>query len=558
MKLVSPETMAWLDRESAAAGGPPTPELMARAGAAAFEAIRRRFPSEWAGRVAVLCGPGNNGGDGMVVARHLAAAGARRVRAVLLARREQVRGDAAGALTALLEAAPEVLVEAPDEAALVAALGGLGAAGGSPGPVGPGAAGPDWDLAVDALFGTGLARPLEGRYRAAVEWLNAFPGPVVAIDVPSGVDAGTGQILGVAVQATLTLTFGLAKLGLALMPGATLAGRIEVLDIGHPPRLLAAAPGDRLLDAAELAAAVRRLQPRDPAGHKGTYGHVLVVAGAPGTAGAAALAALGALRGGAGLVTVAAPASLRPALEAKLWEAMVRPLPEGPDGTLAAAALDEVLELAAARDALVLGPGLTTRPGAAAVIQAAARHVLAPAVLDADALNALGGPDGLAGLRAAAGPRVLTPHPGEMGRLLGRSTREVEADRPAAARAAAAASGAVALLKGARTLVARPDGALAVNPTGNPAMASGGMGDVLSGLLGALLAQGLDAAGAAELGAYLHGAAGDIGAAEIGPAGLLATDVAARFPRALAALAAEVGPLRTGPGSRAPARSPSG
>ncbi len=524
MKLVSPETMARLDRESAAAGGPTTAELMARAGAAAFEAIRRRFPSEWAGRVAVLCGPGNNGGDGFVVARHLAAAGARRVRAVLLGRREQVRGDAAGALAALLEAAPRVLVEAPEDGALAGALGAAG-----------------WDLAVDALFGTGLARPLEGGYRTAVEWLNAFHGPVVAIDLPSGVDAATGRVLGAAVRATVTLTLGLAKLGLALLPGAALAREVVVLDIGHPAALAAAAPGDRLLDPAELGAAVRRLLPRDPAGHKGTYGHVLVVAGAAGTAGAAALAALGALRAGAGLATVAAPASLCPALEAKLWEAMVRPLPEGADGALDASALAEVLDLAAARDAVVLGPGLTTRPGAAAVIREAARRLAVPTLLDADGLNALGGPEELAGLRGAAGPRVLTPHPGEMGRLLGRGTREVEADRPAAARAAAAASGAVTLLKGARTLVARPDGALAVNPTGNPAMASGGMGDVLSGVIGALLAQGLDAAAAAELGAYLHGAAGDLGAAEVGPAGLLATDVAARIPRALAALAVAAG-----------------
>jgi NAD(P)H-hydrate epimerase len=532
VKLVSSETVARLDRESAAAGGPTTAELMARAGAAAFEATRRRFPSEWAGRVAVLCGPGNNGGDGLVVARHLAAAGVRRVRAVLLGRREQVRGDAAGALAALLDAAPQVLVEAPDDGALAAALGEAGAAG--------------WDLAIDALFGTGLIRPLEGRYRTAVEWLNAFRGPVVAIDLPSGVDAATGRVLGAAVRATVTLTLGLAKLGLALLPGAALAGEVVVLDIGHPAALVAAAPGDRLLDPAELAAAVRRLVPRDPAGHKGTYGHVLVVAGAAGTAGAVALAALGALRAGAGLVTVAAPASLRPALEAKLWEAMVRPLPDGADGALDASALAEVLDLAAARDAVVLGPGLTTGPGAAAVICEAARRLTAPTLLDADGLNALGGPEGLAGLRGAAGPRVLTPHPGEMGRLLGRSTREVEADRPAAARAAAAASGAVALLKGARTLVARPDGALAVNPTGNPAMASGGMGDVLSGVVGALLARGLDPAAAAELGAYLHGAAGDLGAAEVGPAGLLATDVAARIPRALAALAVAAG---TQPGS---------
>ncbi|HEX7124849.1 MAG TPA: NAD(P)H-hydrate dehydratase [Thermodesulfobacteriota bacterium] len=519
MKLVAPETMLRLDRESAAAGGPATPELMERAGRAAFEAICRRFASEWAGRVALLCGPGNNGGDGFVVARHLVSAGARSVRPLLVGRRDQVRGDAARALAALEAAAPGLLAEAPDEAALVAALP------------------PAVDLAVDALFGTGLARPLEGVHRRAVEWLNGCGAPVVALDLPSGVHAGTGAVLGVAVRARLTVTFGLAKLGLALDPGASLAGRVEVVDIGHPRALLDAAPGDRLLDRDEVAPALARLLPRDPAGHKGTYGHVLVVAGAQGTAGAAALAALGALRAGAGLVTVAAPASLRPALETKLWEAMVRPLPEGPDGALDASALPLLVELAAARDAVVLGPGLTTRPGAVTVVRELARRVERPLLLDADGLNALGGAEGLAALKGAAGPRVLTPHPGEMGRLLGRTTREVEADRPAAAREAARLSGAIALLKGHRTLVARPDGALAVNSTGNPAMASGGMGDVLSGVIGALLGQGLDAASAAELGAYLHGAAGDLGAEEVGPAGLLATDLAGRLPRVLAALA---------------------
>lgn len=520
MKLVTPETMLRLDRECAAAGGPETPLLMARAGRAAFEAIRRRFASVWAGRVVLLCGPGNNGGDGFVVARHLVEGGGRAVRVVLVGRRGQVKGDAAGALAELDRAAPGLLVEAPDEATFAAAL-----AGGPP------------DLAVDALFGTGLGRPLSGAYAAAVGWLNGLDAPVVAIDLPSGVHAGTGAVLGTAVRARLTVTFGLAKLGLALHPGAELAGTVEVLDIGHPAALLAAAPGDRLLDPDELAPAVRRLLPRTPAGHKGTYGHVLVVAGAQGTAGAAALAALGALRAGAGLVTVAAPASLRPALEAKLWEAMVRPLPEGPDGAVDASAVPLLLDLAAARDAVVLGPGLTAHAGAAAVVRELTRRVPRPIIVDADGLNALGGPEGLASLAGAAGPRVLTPHPGEMGRLLGRTAREVEADRPGAARAAAAASGAVALLKGSRTLVARPDGGLAVNPTGNPAMASGGTGDVLSGVIGALLGQGLGAAEAAEVGAYIHGAAGDLGAAEVGPAGLLATDVALRVPRALAALA---------------------
>jgi NAD(P)H-hydrate epimerase len=292
-----------------------------------------------------------------------------------------------------------------------------------------------------------------------------------------------------------------------------------------------------------MTPALRRLLPRDPSGHKGTYGHVLVVAGAPGTAGAAALAALGALRGGAGLVTVAAPASVRVGLEARLWEAMVRPLPDGDEGALEPAAIDLLLDLAEARDAVVLGPGLGTRPGTVLVVRELVRRASRPMVLDADGLNALAGPGGGDPLRTASGPRLLTPHPGEMARLLGVTVADVEADRPRAAREAASAFEAVALLKGSRTLIARQDGRLAVNPTGNPAMASGGMGDVLAGLIGALLAQRLPAPDAAELGAYLHGMAGDLGAAEIGPAGLLATDLAARLPRALAALAAEVGPV---------------
>jgi ADP-dependent NAD(P)H-hydrate dehydratase / NAD(P)H-hydrate epimerase len=362
---------------------------------------------------------------------------------------------------------------------------------------------------------------------------------VVAVDLPSGLDADTGQPLGPCVEADVTVTISLPKLALALEPGRSLAGRIVVGRIGIADE----APGVALpasLLTRRGAAALLPARPRD--GHKGRFGHVLVAAGSRGKTGAAALAAEGALRAGAGLVTFACPAGSDAILQTALREAMTAPLAETEDGELAAGAADAVLRLAAERDALVLGPGLGRSAEPRELVRRTLRGARVPVVLDADGLVAFAGePDAIRERRA---PAVLTPHPGEAGTLLGLEPAAVNRDRVGAARRLAERSGAVVVLKGAATVIADPAGRVRVNPTGGPVLGTGGTGDVLAGAIGGLLAQGLAPFDAASAGAYLHGAAGDRLAAEVGRAGIAAGDVARALPAAAEALrrSAEAGP----------------
>ena len=507
--LVTAAEMRALDRYTIETLGVPGELLMELAGAAvAREALALAAPGA---AVWVVCGAGNNGGDGLVAARHLHLRGVP-VRLRPLGDPSAWRDDAA-ANWRRAEAAGVPL--AP-----------------------PRARPPAGSVIVDALFGTGLARPVEGDAAAAIRWVReARPAcRVLAVDVPSGLSADTGQPLGEAVEADRTVTLGLPKLGLALEPGRSLAGEVVVARIG----IADAAPGTT--PHAGLwtrAAAARHLPARPRAGHKGSFGHVLVVAGSEGKAGAAALAALGALRSGTGLVTVACPESTHLVLQATLHEAMTAPMPELTSHALGPESVKPVLELAAARDVVALGPGLGRAEETAAFVRQLARALASPLVLDADGLVPFA--DALAELRTRTAPTVLTPHPGEAGRLLGTSAEQVNRDRPAAARRLAAESGAVVVLKGAATVVAEPGGALLVNPSGGPALATGGTGDVLSGVIAALLGQGLAARDAAALGAFLHGAAADGLAAARGPAGLLAGEVAGALPDALRMLAAAQG-----------------
>jgi NAD(P)H-hydrate epimerase len=390
-------------------------------------------------------------------------------------------------------------------------------------------------LIVDALFGTGLSRPVEGAPAAAIRRINAArdESRIVSIDLPSGLDADTGQVLGEAVRAHRTVTLGLPKLGLALEPGRSLAGEVRVARIG----LVDAAP-ERTPDA-ELwtrAAAGARLPERPRAGHKGRFGHVLVVAGSVGKTGAAALAAEGALRVGAGLATIACPQSLNEILEVKCTEAMTAPVCETPERALALEAEGALLALSAERDVVVLGPGIGRAEDTGKLVRALVEAIERPLVLDADGLFALAGaPEWLLRRR---GPTVLTPHPGEAARLTGTSTDEVNRDRVGFASALAERTGAVVLLKGAASVVAGGGGRPLVNPSGGPALASGGSGDVLAGMVGGFLAQGLPAREAAALAAFLHGHAADRFAARCGEAGLLAAELAAELPAAAEGLRA--------------------
>ncbi|HMI38813.1 MAG TPA: NAD(P)H-hydrate dehydratase, partial [Nitrospiraceae bacterium] len=348
--------------------------------------------------------------------------------------------------------------------------------------------------------------------------------------IPSGLHADTGAILGQAIRATMTITCGLPKLGLYVDSGIDQAGAIRVVDIGIPPAYVDAIESRTLLLTSDSA--FRSLPDRVPSAHKGTFGHVGIIAGSVGKTGAAALAAQAALRVGAGLVTVATPSSVNDVLEAKLLEAMTMPLPETKARTLARSGLDRVLTFIQTRTAIAIGPGLSTHHEAVELVQLLIKHLNRPSVLDADALNALTGRASL--LTECKTPPILTPHPGEMARLeLDATTQSVNADRIGTARRFARERGVFVVLKGARTVIARPDGLVAICPTGNPGMATAGTGDVLTGMIVGLLAQGVSAWDAACAATYFHGSAGDLASQRLGQPGMLASDLIAQIPYAL-------------------------
>jgi NAD(P)H-hydrate epimerase len=481
-RLWHPEEVRELDSRAIHELGLPGLALMECAGAAAATAVRERY----GGRVTVgvLCGPGNNGGDGFVVARHL-----------------HVEGLSVGVCTT---AAGESTTA--DARTMRAAAASFGV---------PERAPESADVLVDALFGSGFHGRLEGAAGALVARANALPAPIVALDVPSGVDGASGRVEGVAIEAALTLAFHGRSLGTAIEPGRGHAGEVVELPIGLPGALAGPARAVRL-DAGDLAL----VPSRSPTGSKYDAGGVLVVGGSPGMSGAPALSALAALRAGAGVVWVCVPESEHAAVAAHAPELMVH-------GELGAA---RVLELASRADAVVAGPGLGRSPEAAALVDALVHGVEVPLVLDADALFALAGrPEAL---RERAGPTALTPHAGELGRLLGRDTAAVAGARLASVCEAAERSGAAVLLKGPDTLVAGPGEPLRVVETAVPQLATAGAGDVLAGAVGALCARGLPPDLALALAAVAHGSAARLAVSATG--GIIATDLLLPLGRLLA------------------------
>ncbi len=512
MRILTAGEMREVDRRAISELGIPSMVLMENASIGVADAVAEEFAG--AETVAIFCGPGNNGGDGLALARHLDARGYR-LRVYLVVRSSMPGGDAAAQLEILERSGlPVETIDAEsDLAPVVAAAAGC-------------------DLIVDALFGTGLTRPLAGHFAELVRRLGALGRPILAVDLPSGLDGSLAEPPGPYLEAELTVTFAAPKVAHVFAPAADACGRVVVTDLGIPRHLIEEAPGDlHLLLGPELAAC---LVPRPPQAHKGDFGHALLAGGSPGKAGAVILAARAAVRGGAGLVTAAVPESIAAVVDGGSLESMTLALPAGEGGGLGDGAAAALLAAAEGKRSAALGPGFGVAAGAAGAVRRVALELAIPAVLDADALNAFAGR--LGELAERRPETVLTPHPGEMARLLGVSTSEVQADRASAARRAAAASGAVVLLKGHRTLIAEPDGAVWVNPTGNPGMASGGSGDVLTGLIAALLAQGYDALTAAQLGAYLHGLAGDLAIRDVAAEALAAGDLIDFLPRAFARL----------------------
>jgi NAD(P)H-hydrate epimerase len=502
--------MAALEQRCHEAYGIDPQTLMEHAGRRTAEVARRLLDSAGGRRCTVLVGKGNNGGDGLVAARYLAGDGATRV--LLVTPAAEIRGALADHLHSLRDRGVWIEETHPLAPARLQHLLR------------------DADVIVDAIFGTGFRGPARGLPAQVIEAANASGVPILAVDIPSGVDAGTGQAAPPCIHAVATVTMALPKVGLVQYPAASHVGRLFVADIGVPDPLIRDAP---IPTALATAAWVTRTVPtRPPDSHKGRYGRVAILGGARGYAGAPVLAARGAIRTGAGLVTMGLPWSLATIPPAALPEAMTRPLPENDSGALTDQGAAAAFEFAGAADVVAVGPGLSTHPDTVRLVRGLLPRLTGPIVLDADGLNAFAGD--ASALRDIAGPLVITPHPGEMARLLGREVGEVQDDRVTAARTAARLVGGVAVLKGARTVVAGPDGRVLVIPTGNPAMATGGMGDVLTGAIAALLGAGLAPFDAAASAAYLHGLAGDLAAGSRGEVGLLASEVADAIPRALA------------------------
>jgi len=511
MRILNAAQMREADRYTIHEIGIPSLVLMENAGRQVVAAMEAAYESRLEGRVAVLCGRGNNGGDGFVVARTLIQRGIDAA-VFVIGSVADVRGDARTNLD-ILGRLGITVVEISDEQTWELHFSEIS----------------QCTLIVDAIFGTGLASPLGGMMETIVADVNASGIPIVSIDLPSGLSADTPHLIGDCVDASMTVTLAAPKVPLVLPPGEAHAGDVVIADIGIPSDVIDGLEGPRieLLTPEQLRPFVG---PRAPDSHKGDYGRVTVIAGSRGKAGAAHLAAVGALRSGAGLVTVATPACCLPIVAVMAPEYMTEPLPEGKGGFLSAAAVDAVLALQ--HDVIACGPGLGRDAGVASFVRALVDRATVPLVLDADALTVLtDDPAVLAGREDRE--IVITPHPGEMARLIGSSVEEVQSNRIEVAGNFAASHRVYVVLKGHRTIIATPEGHIFINPTGNAGLATGGTGDVLTGMIAAWLAQLLDAEAACRLAVFVHGAAGDLAEGSVGQVAMTATDVVARLGEAL-------------------------
>jgi hydroxyethylthiazole kinase-like uncharacterized protein yjeF len=496
--------------------GIPSLVLMENAGRQVVAAIEAAYEPQLNGRIAVLCGRGNNGGDGFVVARTLMQRGVDCAVFVIGAVAE-VRGDARVNLD-ILGRLGVTVVEINDEQTWELHFSEIS----------------QCSLIVDAMFGTGLKQALGGMLETVVADVNASGIPIVAIDLPSGLSADTPHLIGDCIDATMTVTLASPKLPLILPPGEAHAGDVVIADIGVPTEVIDGLDGPQieLLTREDVRAL---LDPRAADSHKGDFGRVLVVAGSRGKTGAAHLSGMGALRAGAGLVTIATPASCLPIVASLAPEFMTEPLAESPDGQVTAAAIDRITEFT--QDVIACGPGLGRGASVGEFVRVLIDRAETPLVLDADALTVLSADPGrLVGREER--DIIITPHPGEMARLVGSTTEEVQANRIEVASDFANTHHVYVVLKGHRTIIATPEGRIFINPTGNAGMATGGTGDVLTGMIAAFLAQLLDAEAACRLAVFLHGTAGDLAQASEGEVAMTATDLLAHLGEAICDLTA--------------------
>jgi hydroxyethylthiazole kinase-like uncharacterized protein yjeF len=510
-KIVTSAEMQAIDRCSIEEYGIPGMILMENAGRESVETLKRKFPELASQKIVIFAGRGNNGGDGFVMARHLLNMGGN-VWVLLLGKITELKTDA----KINAEIAQKIGVEineinADNFQSFDHRLRHS-------------------DLVIDAIFGTGLSKPATGFYAEVFEKINSLQKFVVAVDIPSGVDSDSGCLIGPHVEANLTLALAQLKRSHATSPTAGVMGNIERIDIGIPQKAIASQ--SLKVEMVEPQDITSLFPKRSDHSHKGDYGHVLVVAGSKGKGGAAGLTALGALRAGCGLVTLALPESCQRAVEFNPLEVMTVALPETTNGTLSACAKDLLLEQLKGKSAMAMGPGISTDPETVQLLKEFLPSVKIPLVIDADAVNCLAQFGDLKSLKLH--DAILTPHPKEMSRISGLSVAEIQANRIESASRFAKENELTLILKGARTLIAFPDGSVSVNPTGNPGMATAGSGDVLTGVIAGLIAQGLEPRSAAIAGVYLHGLAGDIYAHEKGSEiSLVAGDLLNNLPKSL-------------------------
>jgi ADP-dependent NAD(P)H-hydrate dehydratase / NAD(P)H-hydrate epimerase len=503
MKVSTVEEMRNLDRGAVEEYGIPDLLLMENAGDAVYEAVRLHYGIEGR-RFVLLCGGGNNGGDGFVIARKLRSSGAEVV-LFFFGKREKL-SSSAGTNYDICKKSGIKIDESGDIDEIRRALGRC-------------------DAAVDALFGTGLTRNVEGDYAEAIRFLNESEKPVVSVDIPSGIGGNSGAVMGTAVRAAVTVTFGLPKLGNILYPGWEYSGKLYVTHISFPREH---SGGEHLKYALNLP---EPLPARDPEGHKGTFGDALFIAGAGTYFGAPLLSSRSFLRAGGGYSRLAAPLSVIRAIASANSEVVYVPLKETQGGAAAEENRNLLLETSAKSDAVVLGPGMSLEEEAQELVRELVPAIEKPLIIDGDGLTAVGRDTALCKNRTA--PTVITPHPGEMARLAGVTVREILKDRFGAAAEAARQFNAVVVLKGARTLIAVPEGEIFVNMTGNSGMGTAGSGDVLVGAIAAFCARGLAPVQACRAGVYVHGAAGDIAAENTGPDGMVAGDLMEALPPAV-------------------------
>lgn len=513
-RLVTAEQMRACDKLAIRTLGIPAVVLMENAGRAVAMAAERHLGSPAGKVVAVLCGRGNNGGDGFVAARHLANSGAQ-VIVVITGRPAEIKGDAAVQFKIL----KSILNQRPKNRIRILSY--------SPTMFGrierP-------DIIIDALFGTGFIGEVRKPYDRVIDWMNAQKAPIIAVDIPSGLNSDRGSVDNIAVRATETVTMGLKKIGLFIGKGPEHTGRITLEHIGVPNYVFPlAGPKTYLIQRAD----VRDQLPKRPFhAHKHSVGKIFVLAGSPGLTGAASMTAQAAMRMGAGAVVLGTPRSVYPILAKKLTEVMTEPLADTEAGTVSSQAHSTIRQYVKWSDAIIIGPGLGRHPQTQSFVVRLLQEIKKPLLLDADGLNAFTDKPSLLA-RSKNRQIVITPHAGELSRLINVPSGEIEDNRVDVARASAKRFGVIVVLKGAPTVTATPDGDVIVNATGNPGMATAGSGDVLSGIIGTLLSQQVSPSAAAYCGAYVHGLAGDIAKASLGERALMAMDILHKIPSAL-------------------------